>query len=1175
MSQTTITDHFTRNKHLGNHQSTYLGYNNNHIAPHHNNNRTHSSRTNNRTHDPDIHVDYDLTTITPLPLSHLDTNTHNISNPNNPIPSNTSHSHTNSTRGPLHSISRLPPNPHNSENTNNPIITNNTNNHCNLNNHCISNKPYNHNRVDNCNNPNNPNNPHILVNNNNHNAPDNLNSPNNSNISLDTPMLNNRHYHRYRTIPTLRIASYNTTTYGSNRTDNQGIRRQQKLFKNLESLAHSSDIIMTQETKTQETNLIYRHLLKPQWSSFNNPNTHNPQKAGTDIFVSKLLTDNFDIEPVVIVEGYIQALIFTPKTKSSLFTSSFTVINVYLISGIDVDTVLARKSMLEALKTFSHTSPFVFAGGDWNLTQHESDSSSSNHFASTTAARKDLNMALEAHNLYEVYQPTHTCVRAGEQMTSSRLDRFYISHSLPDKCVMHPEVTLPPHPYLPGCDITNKGPSDHFPIHLSFNPSNLSPGSRFKIPEWIATSPKLHTAIRTRWSRRDINCHAAKTWLLFKKIIKEEALIFIRSHKHKAQTKATSLTLGISIYRGIKSNTLNPSQATQLAKQDPRLLKAFKSDTKHPHKSHNLPAVKKHINTLFRRNPLINPQALKKPNFLRSAKHTLPHSRRFLSHIISTSGARIEDANGMAEKLKQQWEPIWNKPNPPTSNILSYLSSYTKSLPHPLPKLSLAHLEEVMRRPRDSSTGPDGIPFSLYRHLSDIAAPILFHYTLHLSTNNKPNRSFNFTNLFFFPKDSTNRADKTRPISVSNTDNRIIANTIRKIITPTIAKILTPSQTAFVPGRSIDENILFFNEKFYTASENHENYSIFFHDFSKAYDSISREYLLTLLRQIGLPQYLISLIEVLFLNIQAFPILFDSHKQVIHMTNGLKQGCPLSPILFNLALDPLLSHLNLIPEIDVKAYCDDIGIGFRDWQVIPNALHHLSAFNNATGMTSNTKKTFFITTDPSPIPLTHVLPQDWRNIRITTKYKYLGIWFGNNITINDIFSDAWDKLSQRVAKYMPYKSHYNTQNRVIISNSFLSSIFSYLFHFYVMGEHLHDQAEALLTRWLVPANRFKYNHMTAPTQRAGLTQPLQDLYKLNISSILRNKTNIPQPNHNRGGYPPIYDNHGNGASLLHQDHIQRAAYFFFDLTDTPPPPDTEQKDLFRIMMEKDPTPYLP
>ena len=145
------------------------------------------------------------------------------------------------------------------------------------------------------------------------------------------------------------------------------------------------------------------------------------------------------------------------------------------------------------------------------------------------------------------------------------------------------------------------------------------------------------------------------------------------------------------------------------------------------------------------------------------------------------------------------------------------------------------------------------------------------------------------------------------------------------------------------------------------------------------------------------------------------------------MTNGLKQGCPLSPILFNLTLDPLISKLDTLDDLDLRAYCDDIAMGFTSHFPVCQALTEITNFNRATGMTSNTDKTKYITALFFRSPLSLDLPDEWQLVKEAKSYKYLGLLMGNTIDINDVFMEAWRKLSRRVASYMPYKNYYNTQ----------------------------------------------------------------------------------------------------------------------------------------------------
>ena len=242
--------------------------------------------------------------------------------------------------------------------------------------------------------------------------------------------------------------------------------------------------------------------------------------------------------------------------------------------------------------------------------------------------------------------------------------------------------------------------------------------------------------------------------------------------------------------------------------------------------------------------------------------------------------------------------------------------------------------------------------------LADLAGPLLFLFILHVSLVRKANRSFNFTNLFFFPKDTGYTADRQRPISVSNTDNRLVASAVRRCITPAIADLLEKSQTAFVPGASIEDNITFFNDRFYSRLQDGGEYHLLLHDFRAAYDSVSRRFLASVLQKIGMPEWVISVIDLLFEHIVAFPILHGTHKVKIKMGNGLKQGCPLSPILFNLVLDPLMTFLERLREkVDKRAYADDLGLGAEALALLAAPLPLINQYNAASGGESSTTKT--------------------------------------------------------------------------------------------------------------------------------------------------------------------------------------------------------------------------
>jgi hypothetical protein len=113
----------------------------------------------------------------------------------------------------------------------------------------------------------------------------------------------------------------------------------------------------------------------------------------------------------------------------------------------------------------------------------------------------------------------------------------------------------------------------------------------------------------------------------------------------------------------------------------------------------------------------------------------------------------------MAIALHDAWRPIWSKPDPPPSTI------YKKKITSPIPEVTIELVMDTLSKRADSSTGPDGIPFSVYRLLSDVAGPIFLQVFVHLTTGGRAYKSFNRVNLQFFPKDSSMEALRCRPIA--------------------------------------------------------------------------------------------------------------------------------------------------------------------------------------------------------------------------------------------------------------------------------------------------------------------------------------------------------------------------------------------------------------------------
>ena len=149
------------------------------------------------------------------------------------------------------------------------------------------------------------------------------------------------------------------------------------------------------------------------------------------------------------------------------------------------------------------------------------------------------------------------------------------------------------------------------------------------------------------------------------------------------------------------------------------------------------------------------------------------------------------------------------------------------------------------------------------------------------------------------------------------------------------------------------------------------------------------------------------------------------------------------------------------------------------------------------------------------------------------------------------------KLEGRVEQYHPYQGFYAIQNRIIITNAFLFSIFAYLCRFFLLSNKMISTIRSVVDKWLIKGSYYTHVQLTCPTHWGGLLQPLRDIAFLNISMILRNRKRLPAPRSQDPYYPKPPR-----RSMSIQDHLIRACTIYRSGIGSEPPVETTQMLLY-------------
>ena len=121
-------------------------------------------------------------------------------------------------------------------------------------------------------------------------------------------------------------------------------------------------------------------------------------------------------------------------------------------------------------------------------------------------------------------------------------------------------------------------------------------------------------------------------------------------------------------------------------------------------------------------------------------------------------------------------------------------------------------------------------------------------------------------------------------------------------------QILPVAQCGFRPGR-ITVNMIFtvrqLQEK---CNEQNKPLYLIFIDLTKAFDTVNREALWTVLQRIGCPPKLVSMIRLFHDGITGQVLSNGNVTDAFVISNGVNQGCVLAPVLFNVFFTCMLSH---------------------------------------------------------------------------------------------------------------------------------------------------------------------------------------------------------------------------------------------------------------------------
>lgn len=299
-----------------------------------------------------------------------------------------------------------------------------------------------------------------------------------------------------------------------------------------------------------------------------------------------------------------------------------------------------------------------------------------------------------------------------------------------------------------------------------------------------------------------------------------------------------------------------------------------------------------------------------------------------------------------------------------------------------------------------------------------------------------------------------------RPISLVNTSLKLLTILLTNRLNAWCDKneIISDYQAAYRKGTGCEEHIFILNAAIQKQckSKNAIMYALFC-DLSSAFDNIKHDKLWKKLENINLSTKFINIIKCIYSNAKAKVRTMNGESSFFPIEKSVLQGETLSPKLFTIFMEDIVSLLHNSSlsalrmagrDIHLLLFADDIVILATNFDNLNEKIKLVKKFFDDNDLTLNLDKTKVVMfrTGRHKITKPDIMWDDDRSIEIVNTYTYLGVPFYENLDYNKTCNHFMGRANGGVNSLfsMFYRSKIKTlSSRIKLFDSLIRSVVMY------------------------------------------------------------------------------------------------------------------------------------
>jgi hypothetical protein len=232
----------------------------------------------------------------------------------------------------------------------------------------------------------------------------------------------------------------------------------------------------------------------------------------------------------------------------------------------------------------------------------------------------------------------------------------------------------------------------------------------------------------------------------------------------------------------------------------------------------------------------------------------------------------------------------------------------------------------VQNLPLGKSPGPDGFNTDFMKKCWTVIAQDFYDLCDVFYENNLCIQSINGSYITLIPKiDNPSKVSDYRPISLLNSSIKVLTKLLANRLQKVILRLIHQNQYGFIRSRSIQDCLAWSFEYLHLCHKYKRELIILKLDFEKAFDKVEHEVIIQVMKHMGFPIRWITWIKNIMGSGTSVVILNGVPGKVFHCKRDVRQGDPLSPLLFVLAAELLQLIVNHAKNIGLLQLPINVG----------------------------------------------------------------------------------------------------------------------------------------------------------------------------------------------------------------------------------------------------------